>query len=191
MPPARWGGLAGGRVAMGRLFAGNERRLRAAPTISSTFRRGARSRRARLRPMASTIVYGAAWEAGPRVFARRVGNPESRPLGLTAADILGLLTDGRDGPLFWPARRSALRAGGTLAARAWPLIGAPREVLEDVVWADWSPDGEPASPSSAYVGGRYPARVAPSARPSTRPHGWISHPRVSPNGDLVAFLEHP
>jgi dipeptidyl aminopeptidase/acylaminoacyl peptidase len=77
---------------------------------------------------------------------------------------------------------------GTLA-RA-PLIGgAPREVVEQVHWADWSPNGS----ELAIVrdeGGRNRLEY-PVGKALYETGGWIGHPRVSPRGDQVAFLDHP
>jgi dipeptidyl aminopeptidase/acylaminoacyl peptidase len=67
--------------------------------------------------------------------------------------------------------------------------GAPREILENVREADWSPDGG----SLAVVreaGGRdrleYPVGTL-----LYESSGYVSDPRVSPSGDQVAFFEHP
>jgi Tol biopolymer transport system component len=77
---------------------------------------------------------------------------------------------------------------GTLA-RAPLSGGAPREVLEQVQWADWAPDGT----SLAVVrdmGGRNRLEL-PVGKPLYQTGGWIGHPRVSPKGDYVAFADHP
>jgi hypothetical protein len=77
---------------------------------------------------------------------------------------------------------------GTLA-RALLVGGAPREVLEQVQWADWSADGT----SLAVVrdlGGRNRLEY-PIGKPLYESGGWIGHPRVSPKGDLIAFIDHP
>jgi len=77
---------------------------------------------------------------------------------------------------------------GTLAQA--PLVGgAPRELLEDVQWADWSPDGASLAVVRS-IGGK--TRVEyPIGRVLYETAGWASHVRVSPKGDLVAFLDHP
>jgi Tol biopolymer transport system component len=66
--------------------------------------------------------------------------------------------------------------------------GAPREVLEDVEQADWSPDGTKLAVVH-YVEGHnrleYPIGKVLHETP-----GWISHLRVSPKGDMIAFLDH-
>src|SRR5467141_3356894 len=77
---------------------------------------------------------------------------------------------------------------GTLARV--PLNGgSPRPVLENVQWADWSPDGNNLA-IVRDVGGRNQLEF-PIGKVLYQTSGWISHPRVSPKGDLVAFLDHP
>jgi Tol biopolymer transport system component len=70
-----------------------------------------------------------------------------------------------------------------------PLAGgAPREVLESVGWADWSPDGADLAVVH-YVEGvtRLEFPIGKVLYEST---GTISHVRVSPRGDWVAFADH-
>jgi Tol biopolymer transport system component len=66
---------------------------------------------------------------------------------------------------------------------------APRDVLEDVQWADWAPTGD----SLAVVRdvGTINRLEYPIGTVIYQTPGWVSHPRVSPRGDLVAFLDHP
>ncbi|HVI06615.1 MAG TPA: hypothetical protein VM711_11045, partial [Sphingomicrobium sp.] len=63
------------------------------------------------------------------------------------------------------------------------------EVLEGVQWADWSPDG------NNFVVVRDLASQNrleyPIANVLYKTAGWISHPRFSPDGKWIAFLEHP
>ncbi|MDO8680337.1 MAG: hypothetical protein Q7R30_17600 [Acidobacteriota bacterium] len=77
---------------------------------------------------------------------------------------------------------------GTLAQV--PLAGgAPREILKDVLGADWSPDGRTLA-AVAVAGGAYRLHY-PIGKVLYEAPGWITSPRVSPKGDLVAFLDHP
>jgi len=66
---------------------------------------------------------------------------------------------------------------------------APREISTDVQWADWAPDG------TAFALVRdFQLRSQleyPAGKVLYQTTGWISHPRVSPDGNLVAFLDHP
>jgi len=77
---------------------------------------------------------------------------------------------------------------GTLA-RAPLSGGAPREVLEQVQWADWSPDGN-SQAVVRDVGGRNRLEY-PIGKPLYQTGGWIGHPRVSPKGEYIAFADHP
>ena len=71
-----------------------------------------------------------------------------------------------------------------------PLVGgAPREVLENVEWADWSPDGSQLA-IVRDVGGRDRLEY-PIGKVLYETGGWISHPRISRKGDSIAFLDHP
>ena len=78
---------------------------------------------------------------------------------------------------------------GTLA-RAPIAGGAPRPVLEDVEWADWSPDGATLA-AVRNVGGRDRLEY-PSAKYSTKlaedGSAILAH---SPKGDYIAFFDHP
>jgi Tol biopolymer transport system component len=77
---------------------------------------------------------------------------------------------------------------GTLA-RA-PLVGgAPREVLEQVQWADWAADGSGLAVVRNF-GGRNRLEF-PIGKSLYETGGWIGHPRVSPKGDRIAFIDHP
>jgi len=66
---------------------------------------------------------------------------------------------------------------------------APRDVLEDVQWADWAPDG--LSLTVVRDVGPMNRLEYPIGTVLYQTSGWISHPRVSAQGDRVAFLDHP
>ena len=71
-----------------------------------------------------------------------------------------------------------------------PLTGgAPREILDDVVEADWSPDGAHLAVIHG-VGGRFRVEY-PIGKVLYETSGWMSRVRVSPRGEKVAFLDHP
>ena len=70
-----------------------------------------------------------------------------------------------------------------------PLAGgAPREVSEDVTWADWTPDGSDVA--AVRVAARRFQLEFPLGRVIYQPRGWVSHVRFSPKGDLIAFDDH-
>lgn len=152
-----------------------------------TFRRGT-VWSARFAPDGDTIVYSAAWNGSPsELFSARRGSVESRSLGLTNADILAISSTGEMAVMLNPQYQGLFTNRGTLARV--PLSGgAPRELLEDVEYADWSPDGQNLA-VVRYVNGRIRLEF-PIGHVLYETDGWISHMRISPKGDLVAFLDH-
>jgi dipeptidyl aminopeptidase/acylaminoacyl peptidase len=153
-----------------------------------TYRRGT-IRMARFAPDAQTVVYSAAWEGGPvEVFTTRFGTPESHPVGVVGAEVMGISSSGEMALLLGSTQTKSQVHSGTLARM--PLVGgAPREVLENVQWADWSPDGTQFA-VVRDVAGRNRLEY-PIGKVLNETGGWISHPRVSRRGDRIAFLDHP
>jgi len=152
-----------------------------------TYRRGA-IRMARFAPDGQTVVYSAAWEGRPvEVFTTRVGTPEARPVGVAGAEIMGISSTGETALLLGSQQTKSQVFSGTLARM--PLVGgAPREVLEHVQWADWSPDGTQLA-VVRDVAGRNRLEY-PVGKVLYETGGWISHPRISRRGDMIAFLDH-
>ena len=150
-----------------------------------TFRRGT-VLSAKFAPEGRTVIYGAAWERQPvELFSTRPDSPESRPLGVAAANISGISTSGEMAIFINPHFQGFLTEAGTLARV--PLAGgAPREILEDVKFADWISDSLAIVRS---MGGRnrveFPIGKVLYETPDT-----IGDLRVSPKGDLLAIAEH-
>ena len=77
---------------------------------------------------------------------------------------------------------------GTLATA--PLAGgAPREIAEDIEAADWAPHG--SGLLLVRVAGGKRRLEFPAGKVLVETEGWISHPRFSPDGDRIAYLDHP
>jgi hypothetical protein len=178
-------GVLLGVVAAGLFFhraTGNEIQVQ-----RLTFRRGM-VWSARFTPESGSIVYGAAWEGAPlELFMARIGDVDSRPLGLGSADVLAI-SDGGEMALSLDRRFTAgWESTGTLATSS--LVGqAPRELLEGVSEADWGPDGESLA-VVREVDGRFRLEY-PVGTVLYETDGWLSNVRVRPGGDLVAFVEH-
>ena len=174
------------------LYAGNLLYSRPAATQpvyhQLTFRRGS-IRSARFAPDGQTILYSAAWQGGPvDVFTARPEAPEALAMGLSHTQLASVSSASEMALLLNSKAIGTWVNMGTLA-RA-PLIGgAPREVLEQVQWADWSPDGSNLL-VVRDVGGRNRLEY-PIGKALYETGGWIGHPRVSPRGDRVAFIDHP
>ena len=154
-----------------------------------TFRRG-QIFSARFAPDNQTVLYSAAWDGKPvEIFVGRPESPESRPFGLVGAEVMSI---SKAGDMIVSLNRTtsdAFRRTGTLAQLSVAGGAAPREILKEIEWADWGPDGK----SLAVV------RVVPGRMRIEYPIGkvlyetsaWVGHPRVSPDGNLVAFIDHP
>ncbi|HLV87136.1 MAG TPA: WD40 repeat domain-containing serine/threonine protein kinase [Candidatus Sulfotelmatobacter sp.] len=153
-----------------------------------TFRRGS-IRSARFAPDGQTILYSAAWQGNPTdVFTARPEAPESRSMGLSHTQLMSISSTAEMAVLLGSKAVGTWVSMGTLA-RAPLSGGAPREVLEQVQWADWAPDkGELVVVRD--FGGQNRLEY-PVGKPLYQTGGWISHPRVSPNGNYIAFADHP
>ncbi|HTT19018.1 MAG TPA: protein kinase [Candidatus Sulfotelmatobacter sp.] len=153
-----------------------------------TYRRGT-IRMARFAPDGQTVIYSAAWEGGPvEIFSTRFGTPESRSVGVPGAEILAISGAGEMAVLLHSQQSKSQVHTGTLARM--PLGGgAPREILENIQWADWSPDGSQFA-IVRDVNGRNRLEY-PAGKVLYETGGWISHPRISRKGDLIAFIDHP
>jgi serine/threonine protein kinase/Tol biopolymer transport system component len=153
-----------------------------------TFRRGS-IRSARFAPDGQTILYSAAWQGSPvDVFTARPEAPEARSMGLNRTQLVSVSSASEMAVLLNSKAIGTWVNMGTLA-RA-PLVGgAPREVLEHVQWADWSADGTALAVVRDF-GGRNRLEY-PIGKSLYETGGWIGHPRVSPKGDLIAFIDHP
>ncbi|HTS34478.1 MAG TPA: protein kinase [Candidatus Solibacter sp.] len=153
-----------------------------------TFRSGA-IWDARFAADGQTIVYGAAWDGSPQeIYTTRYDSTDSRPLGIRPAQILSLSSKGELAVALNPVDSGPFVQTGTLA-RAPLAGGAPREMMEGVFWADWTPDGESlavirfSSVSLAHL-------EFPVGNVIYEPRGWVSHVRFSPNGQYLAIGDH-
>jgi Tol biopolymer transport system component len=144
---------------------------------------------ARFAPDGETIVYGAAWEGQPQeIFSTRFDSSDSRSVGLPSAQILSISSKGEMAISLHPVDVIAFGQAGTLARV--PLAGgAPREVLDNVLWADWTPDGQSLavirSSTTAITDLEFPPGNVIYA-----PHGWVGNVRFSPRGDFLAIADH-
>jgi serine/threonine protein kinase/Tol biopolymer transport system component len=159
------------------------------PTYRQLTFRGGTIRMARFAPDGKNIVYSAAWEGNPiELLMTRPDSPESRPFGLSKAEVLSISSEGEMAVLLNSHNVDPYINVGTLARV--PLGGgAPREVLENVQWADWSPDGQNFAVIREFGG--LSRLEYPIGKVLYETGGWLSHPRINPKGDMVAFIEHP
>jgi Tol biopolymer transport system component len=154
-----------------------------------TFRRGP-VWAARFAPDGKTVVYSAAWDGNrTEVFLSSPESPESRPLGLLGADVMAVSSSGEVAVSLGNHNTSPYVRSGTLARTSVTGGGAPREVLENVEGADWSPDGRELA-VVRNVAGRSRLEL-PVGKVWYENDGFIGDPRFSPRGDRIAFIDHP
>jgi eukaryotic-like serine/threonine-protein kinase len=144
---------------------------------------------ARFAPDGHSVVYDAAWEGKPsHLFSTPANAPEPRALELENAHLYAVSPQGE----------AALGIGGLVAnhlmvvsatlARSPLGGGAPREILNDVMAADWGPNGNLAV---AHGTGGHMQLEYPIGKALYETSGWISDLRLSPSGKAIAFLDHP
>jgi eukaryotic-like serine/threonine-protein kinase len=150
-----------------------------------SFQRGS-IQNARFAPDGKSVVYSAAWDGGlPEVFETRTDLSQTRSLGLPGVSLQSV---SRTGEL---ALRKQMDAWAwTVGALAVvPGSGsAPRDLLEDVSYADWSPQGSTLA-VVRRVGGEDRLEMPPG-HVILKTSGWFGDVRVSPDGSRIAFTDH-
>jgi Tol biopolymer transport system component len=136
------------------------------------------------------IVYSASWDGGDRqLHMVRANDPNARELGLKDADILSISKSGELAVLLNTISPSAYVRFGTLARV--PLGGGtPRELLDNVQGADWAANGEAMAVVHYLPESRHWRLEYPIGKVLFDSIGWISDPRISPDGKWIAFADH-
>jgi len=196
-PPEKRGRAVGvliGALALAAAFAAGallQKRLSATspPSYQQISFGSGTIRSARFAPDGHTIVYAAAWDGGPpKLFLKHPSSPDSLPLDLPTANLLGISPSGEMAiALDCRSNHPGVCAGKL--ARAALTGGTPRDVAEGVQDSDWSSDGSTFL-VTRDVGGK--ARVEyPMGKVLYETSGHVSCARLSPKGDRIAFLDHP
>ena len=121
------------------------------------------------------------------MFFARTESSESTPLSFPPADVLAV-SGTSELALSLGHAFDGWMGEGTLA-RA-PMLGAgPRPLVGNVREADWTPDGSELA-IVRRVGGRERLEL-PLGNVLYETTGWIGSIRVSPDGQHVAFADHP
>jgi WD40 repeat protein len=137
-----------------------------------------------------SIVYSASWDGGDfQLYLARTDDTVSRELGLKRAELLAISKSGELAVRLNTVFLAGYARIGTLARV--PLGGGtPREVLENVQDADWSANGDSMAvvrfvPENSHWRLEYP--IGHVLLDSIN---WFSHPKISPDGRLIAFADH-
>ncbi len=153
-----------------------------------SFRQG-RIAKARFAPGGQDVIYDASWQGEPwQLFATPIVDPKERPLGQTDVQLLDL---SRAGELVLRLKSKVAdtwQFEGTLARSALGGDLAPKAILGGVLQAAWAPKSEFAVVRAA--GGRSLLDYPPG-RVRVESAGWIGDLRFSPDGSLLAYVDHP
>jgi serine/threonine protein kinase/Tol biopolymer transport system component len=144
---------------------------------------------ARFAPDFRSVVYGAAWNGRPLRLFSTIGETNStQAINIDDAHLLAISSTGELALALRGEHAAHLGIEKGTLARGPLAGGSPREVLEDVTWADWSPSGELAAVHHAQ--GRDQVEY-PLGKVLYQSNGWISNIRLSPQADKIAFINHP
>jgi hypothetical protein len=154
-----------------------------------TYRRGSITA-ARFTPDGNGVVYAAKWEGRAfELFWVFSGSAESRSLGLAGCDLLAVSRNSELAIARDRLVRGAFLFSGMLARL--PLGGtAPRDLLANVQWADWGPDGNLLA-VIREVDGSFQLEYPQGNVLYRSPGGWLTGGRVSPDGRMIAIADHP
>jgi Tol biopolymer transport system component len=144
---------------------------------------------ARFAPDGHNVIYSASWDGTPvEIFSTDLKSTGTRKMELPATHLLAVSSSGEMAVLQAADPRFMLTMRGTLGQV--PLAGgSPRQIAEKVEWADWAPHGKTLA-IVRDMGGKRRLEF-PLAHVLYQTAGWIGHPRISPKGYTIAFLDHP
>jgi len=142
---------------------------------------------ARFMPDGETIVFSSALTGNDlQLFEIRSGTLEARPFGSPRTHLLSVSSKGELAVLTNATQIAQRLFKGTLARTS--IEGSPRPWMEGVREADWSPDG--STLAIVHDMGSRDQLEFPIGTVIYESAGYISDPRVSPDGTRVAFLDH-
>jgi dipeptidyl aminopeptidase/acylaminoacyl peptidase len=143
---------------------------------------------ARFAPGGQSVIYSAAWDHPPiKLYSSRLDGSETRRLDLPSGELFAVSSTGE---LAMDLGGNTWRGTGGARLASVPLSGgAPRELLDNIGVADWSPDGARLAVAKFENGKcrlEYPVGTV-----LYETLGYISNVRFSPQGDSLAFMDHP
>ena len=135
-----------------------------------------------------TVVYSAQWESEPfGIYTVRTEFPQSTKVDVPSAILFAVASSGEMEIGVAPVHHTNFQSG--TMSQSVMAGGAPRAQTNDVISADYAPDGKTLAivrSANQKVQVEYPAGKVIYAT-----SGYLDYVRVSPDGKTVAFAEHP
>jgi eukaryotic-like serine/threonine-protein kinase len=135
-----------------------------------------------------TVVYSAQWESEPfGIYTVRTEFPQSTKVDVPSAILFAVASSGEMEIGVAPVHHTNFQSG--TMSQSVMAGGAPRAQTNDVIAADYAPDGKTLAivrSANQKVQVEYPAGKVIYAT-----SGYLDYVRVSPDGKTVAFAEHP
>ena len=143
---------------------------------------------ARFAPDGQNVVFAAAWDHPLfKLYNSRLDGTDSRSIDLPPSHLFAVSRSGELATAVGSKAWTGVK-GGRLA-RAPLAGGAPRELLENVGAADWSPDGTQLA-VARFENGKCKLEY-PIGKVLYETLGYLSSLRFSPQADSLAFMDHP
>lgn len=146
---------------------------------------------ARFTPDGAAAVFSATIGPGQReLYSQRLDAQSSQSFGIHGAKLFSVSANGELAIQQKGDNHHALpfEKQPDILARLPLGGGAPRDLMTDVLAAEWNSNGELAVVRKVRGKVRLEFPVGKVLYETT---GWISAPRFSPRGDMIAFLDHP
>jgi serine/threonine protein kinase/WD40 repeat protein len=145
---------------------------------------------ARFASNGKSIVYGAAWNGKPVQLFTTVGESLlTQPLTVSDANLLAVSPSNELAVVLHGTHNGQLETIDGMLARSPLAGGSPKELLADVRWADWDTHGGLAIVH--YLDGHCRLEYPVGKVLYQSSGGRISDIRFSPQGDQIAFMDHP
>ena len=145
---------------------------------------------ARISPDGQTIVCVARFSSTYQLYSIRFDSTGVRSLDFNADQVLAISSKGEVAILeSWQSLAGSTGTG--LLARVPLGGGAPKAVLKNVQFADWSPDGSEFAIAHFVPEKRVYRLEYPVGKVLYETAGWIGELRLSADGKTIAFIDHP
>lgn len=139
-------------------------------------------------PEDKTIVFSADWNGeSSELYTMQFESGEMSSLGIKNTEIYSVSSAGEIAAALHPNPEAYL-SRATLAKLSL-LDGTSDEMAKNVQFADWHPDKQLLAIVRDF--GEKTCLEFPIGNVIFETPGWISHPKFSPDGKKIAFIEHP